>query len=100
MFIIDRTDGVRCCPLCRLDSKPETGIFLEDCVSIFNVLGLPEVLFFLMVLTIDDVTDLSARTILAVSRSIAKTLVSAALTESMLEAHSSSIFSDFSIIIC
>ena len=47
MFIIDSTDGFRCCPLFVLYKRPETGHFLEECVSIFNVLGLPEVLFFL-----------------------------------------------------
>ena len=61
MFIIDGTDGFRCFPLCRIDSRPETGHFLEDCVSIFNLLGLPEVLFLLMVLTIYEVTALSAQ---------------------------------------
>ena len=47
MFIIDGTDNFWCFPLCRLDSRPYTGHFLEDCLRIFNVLGLPEVLFFL-----------------------------------------------------
>ena len=44
--------------------------------------------FTLMVLTIADVTDLSARTFLAVLRSISKTLASAALTEAILGADS------------
>ena len=47
MFIIDGTKDFRCCPLWRLDGRLEKGHFLEDCVSIFNVLGLPEVMFFL-----------------------------------------------------
>ena len=47
MFIIDGTDGFRCCPIYRLDIILETGHLLEDCVSIFNVLGLLEVLFFI-----------------------------------------------------
>ena len=95
ILIIDGKDGFRCFTLCRLDSRPETGPSLEDCVSIFNVLGLPEVKFLLIVLTIADVTALSAQTGLAVSSSIAKILESAELTEAMLEAHSCSICSDF-----
>ena len=98
MFIIDGTDGFRCFTLCRIDIRPDIGHLLKDCVRIFNVMGLPEVLFF-MVLTISDVTALSERTVLAVSSSIAKTFASTALTEAMLEAHSRSICSDFPIII-
>ena len=45
MFIIDDTDGFRYCSLCILDIIPAIGRFLEDCVRIFNVLGLPDVLF-------------------------------------------------------
>ena len=45
MFIIDILDGFRCCLLCRLDIRPETGHFLEIYVSIFNVMGLLEVMF-------------------------------------------------------
>ena len=100
MFINDGTDGFHCCPLFRLDSRPETGHFLKDCFRIFNVLGLPKVLFLLMVLTIADVTGLSAQIVLAVSRSIYKTLASAVITEAMLEAHNCSVYSNFSIIIC
>ena len=99
MFIIDGTDVFCCCPLCILDRIPETCHFLEDRGRIFNVMGLPEVLFFLMALTIYDVTVLSERTVLAVSRSIAKTFASTALTKAMLEAQRRSICSDFSIII-
>ena len=47
MFIIDGTDGFYYCTIYRLDSRLNTGHFLEDTVSIFNVLGLPEVLFLL-----------------------------------------------------
>ena len=61
MFIIEITDGFRCCPIYRLDIRPEIGHFLEECVSIFNVLGLLEVLFFLMVLPIADITALSSQ---------------------------------------
>ena len=99
MLIIDGTEGFHYCPLFRLDSRPETGHFLDDCVRLFNVLGLPNVLFFFMVLTIADVTALLSQIFLEVSRSISKTLASAALTEAMLEAHNRSICSDFSIII-
>ena len=47
MLIIDGTYIFRYFPLCRLDSRPETGHLLGYRVSIFNVLGLPEVLFFI-----------------------------------------------------
>ena len=47
MFIIDVTEGLLCCPLCILDSTPDTGHFLEEYISIFNVLVLPELLSFL-----------------------------------------------------
>ena len=86
IFIIDVMDGFRCCPICRLDRRPDNGHFLEACVSIFNVLGLPEIILFLMLITIADVTALSAWTFLAVSHSISKTLASAALTKAMDEA--------------